>query len=214
LNRGTFIVLAFNLFILFWKKENRKIVIGFLIVGIIGAIYYSDLLVLYFNRFFTNSGGNERFLADESALYRIEVWRVAIETIFQYPLGIGGTGFLYVWPRISVIPLLYFPTPHQILLYIGVDYGLPALFIFIILIVHIIRKTCDLCNSSVLIYKRLFFYIKLSIIGYLIHGFLTGGELSHLWGNVSPNNGFTYILMTLLAIVSYHYKILKNNNNY
>ena len=203
LNRGTFVVLAFNLFVLFWKKENRKMVIGFLVFGIVGAIYYSDLLVLYFNRFFTNSGGNERFLTDESALYRIEVWRVAIKAILNYPLGLGGTGYMLAWAIYTNYPHVIFVTPHQIFLYIAVDYGLPALFIFLTLIIIVLRKLSILYKSVTLRNRKLFFYIKLSLIGYIIHGFLTGGELSHLSGTMYPNNGYTYILMILLAFISF-----------
>jgi O-antigen ligase len=204
LNRGTFVVIAFNLLVLFWKKETRKIVVGFFIIGVIAAFYFSDMIFLYLSRFFSDTGGQVKFLRDESALFRIEVWRVGIETIFQYPLGVGGTGFHLMWQKISIAPDLYFGTPHQIFLYLGVDYGVPAMLVFIFFVVAVIRKTSSLYALKNLRNNELFYYIRLSIIGYLIHGFLTGGELSHLWGNISPNNGFSYILMILIAIVSYH----------
>ncbi len=89
LNRGTFVVLVVYLFLLFWKKENRKIVIGFVFAGIVGAVYYIDLLILYINRFFGGGGEQSKFLMDQSALYRLEIWRVAIEAIIEYPLGMG-----------------------------------------------------------------------------------------------------------------------------
>ena len=204
LNRGTFIVIAFNLIVLFWKRETRKIVIGFLVIGTIGAIYFSDMIFLYVSRFFSDSGGQVKFLRDESALFRIEVWRVGLETILQYPLGVGGNGFHLMWQKISIAPLFYFGTPHQIFLHLGVDYGVPAMIVFIFFIVSVITKSSFLYKSIDLDNNHLFYYIRLSIIGYLIHGFLTGGELSHLWGNIAPNNGFSYILMILIALVSFH----------
>ena len=211
LNRGTFVVLIFNLIVLFWKKENRLIVFGLLIIGIIMSIYFSDLLMLYINRFVTtNSGNKSGFLADESAMFRFEVWRVGIQTILQHPFGVGGNGFNYMWERLSIAPQLYFGTPHQIFLYIGVDYGLPALIIFLALIVIIFKNISVLSKSQEFNEHNLFFYLRISLIGYLIHGFLTGGEFSHLWGNVLPNNGFTYILMIVLAIVSHYSQILKS----
>lgn len=210
LNRGTFVVIIFNLIFFFWKKENRRMVLALLIIGSIVSIYFSDLLMLYINRFVTNSGNTSSFLADESAMLRIEVWRVGIQSIIQHPFGVGGNGFNYVWGRLSIAPQLYFGTPHQIFLYIGVDYGLPALVIFLVLIVVVFKNISVLSKFQELKEHNIFFYLRISMIGYLIHGFLTGGELSHLSGNLLPNNGYTYILMIVLAIISHNYQILKS----
>ena len=204
LNRGTFVVLAVYLFLLFWKKENRKIVIGFIIVGAMSAIYFIDLLVLYVNRF-VGGGEQVKFLMDQSALYRLEVWRVAIEAISRYPLGMGGIGYQYAWDKFGIEPGLNFVTPHQIILYIAVDYGIPALLAFIFLFIIVFKSISVLSKADVIAHSKLFYYIKIAFIGYFIHGFLTGGEFSHLSGNIFPTNGYSYILMILLAIVSFQY---------
>lgn len=213
LNRGTFIVLTVYLFLLFWKKENRKIVISFILTGIAGAIYFIDLLILYLNRFLGGGTGQSKFLMDNSALYRLEIWRVAAEAIIKYPLGMGGMGYQYAWKKFGFDSTLLFVTPHQILLYIAIDYGVPALIAFIILFIIAFKWTSTLAKAKDNINSKLFYYIRLAFIGYFIHGFLTGGELSHLSGNMIPNNGYSYILMILLAIVSFQYgkyKELKN----
>ncbi len=205
LNRGTFVVLLVYLFLLFWKKENRKIVIGFVFTGIVGAIYFIDLLTLYINRFLGGGGEQFKFLMDQSALYRLEIWRVAIEAIIKYPLGMGGVGFGYAWKKFSFDPTQIFLTPHQILLYIAIDYGIPALLAFIFLFIIVFKWISLLSRADSIPHSKLFYYIKLAFIGYFIHGFLTGGELSHLSGNMLPNNGYSYILMILLVIVSFQY---------
>jgi len=204
LNRGTFIVIAVYLFLLFWKKENRKIVIGFIFTGAMSALYFIDLLILYVNRFI---GGGEqvRFLLDQSALYRLELWRVGIEGIIRYPLGMGGVGFHYAWKKFSIDPTQIFLTPHQIILYIAVDYGVPALLAFIFLFIIVFKRISLLSRADSIAHSKLFYYIKLAFIGYFIYGFLTTGEFSHLSGNIFPNNGYSYILMILLAIVSFQY---------
>ncbi len=204
LNRGTFVVLAVYLFLLFWKKENRKIVIGFIFTGAMSALYFIDLLILYVNRFI-GGGEQARFLMDQSALYRLEVWRVGIEGIISYPLGLGGVGYHYAWEKFSIAPTQTFLTPHQIILYIAVDYGIPALLAFIFLFITVFKKISLLSRDDRIAHSKLFYYIKIAFIGYFIHGFLTGGEFSHLSGNIFPNNGYSYILMILLAIVSFHY---------
>jgi len=209
LNRGTFVVLAVYLFLLFWKKENRKIVIGFVIAGLVGAMYYIELLILYINRFFGGGAEQSKFLMEPSALYRLEVWRVAIEAIINYPLGMGGVGYGYAWKKFSIDPTRTFQTPHQILLYVAIDYGVPALLAFVFLLIIVFKSISLLSKTNSLVNSKLFYYIKLGLIGYLIHGFLTGGEFSHLSGNIMPNNGYSYILMILLAIVSYEYSNYK-----
>jgi O-antigen ligase len=202
LNRGTFVILAFYLFVLFWKKENRKIVLGFLVSGLIAAAYFSNLIFIYINRFLGGNATQSGFLGDESALFRIQIWKLGFETIIKNPFGIGGTGFIDVWKKYGIDQSWTFVTPHQILLYIGVDYGLPALIAFISLFVVLFKSLSYLSKKSEQKGLDLFYYVRLSLIGYLIHGFLTGGELSHLSGNIYPNNGYSYILMILLAIVS------------
>lgn len=213
LNRGTFVVLAVYLFLLFWKKENRKIVFGFVFAGIVGAMYYIDLLTLYINRFFGGGSEHSKFLMDQSALYRLEIWRVAIEAIIKYPLGMGGIGYGYAWKKFSIDPTQIFLTPHQLLLYIAIDYGFPALLAFIFLFIVVFKWTSLLSKADSISHSKLFYFIKLAFIGYIIHGFLTGGELSHLSGNMLPNNGYSYILMILLAIVSFQYGKYKDLKN-
>jgi O-antigen ligase len=202
LNRGTFLILAVYLFILFWKKENRKIVLGFIVSGLVAAAYFSNLLIIYINRFLGGNATQTGFLGDESALFRIQIWKLGFETILKNPFGIGGTGFIDVWKKYGIDQSWTFVTPHQILLYIGVDYGLPALIAFIFLFVVLFKSLSYLSKNSEQKNTNLFYYVRLSLIGYLIHGFLTGGELSHLSGNIYPNNGYSYILMILLALVS------------
>lgn len=209
LNRGTFVVLIVYLFILFWKKDNRNRVIGFIIAGTIASLYFIDLIILYINRFL-GGGEQAKLLADQSALYRVEIWRVALEAISMYPLGMGGAGYYYAWKTLSIDPSRIFATPHQILLYVAIDYGVPALIAFIFLIFIVFKNASHLSRYENFDHSKLFYYLKIALIGYFIHGFLTGGEFSHLSGNLFPNNGYSYLLMILLAIVSYYYGKYKN----
>lgn len=207
LNRGTFVVVIFNLFFLFAIKRNRKIIFALFAAGALAAVYFSSLLILYINRFFGGgeAAGKGGIALDQSALYRLEVWDVAFQAIARYPLGMGGTGYIYAWQKFGHETTIYFVTPHQIFLYLAVDYGVPALLAFLVLLLVFFkgaRYLYKLKNNS---YSIFFYHLLAAMIGYLIHGFLTGGELSHLSGNVLPNNGYSYMLMIVLALVSYHY---------
>ncbi|MBT8390610.1 MAG: hypothetical protein KJO48_02455, partial [Ignavibacteria bacterium] len=89
-----------------------------------------------------------------------------------------------------------------------------ALIAFILIFVVLFKSLSTLTKNSAGESQNLFYYVRLSLIGYLIHGFLTGGELSHLSGNIYPNNGYSYILMILLALISVELtnrRTIKNN---
>lgn len=205
LNRGTFVVIAFYFFIFVFKKENRKIILGFLILGALGIYYFSNLIVIYINRFLGSNASGANISLDESALYRIELWRVGLEGMIKYPLGLGGNGFDFVWKKYGIDSTRFWSSPHQILLHIAIDYGVPALIVFIVLYYKYFRSSSILSKLKNFDLSKLFFYIKIALIGYLIHGFLTGAEISHLSGAILPTNGYTYLLMILFAIISVYY---------
>ncbi len=207
INRGTFVVILFNLFFLFAIKRNRKIIFAFFTAVAIGAVYFSSLLILYFNRFFGGgeAAGKGGIALDQSALYRLEVWEVGLKAVIHYPLGMGGIGYEYAWQKFAHDAKLFFGTPHQLFLYIAIDYGVPALIAFIVLLFVFFKNARYLYKLKSYEYSIFFYHLIAAMAGYIIHGFLTGGELSHLSGHVLPNNGYTYMLMIVLALVSYHY---------
>jgi hypothetical protein len=59
----------------------------------------------------------------------------------------------------------------------------------------------------------MFKYFKISIIGFVLYGLITDGELSHLTGTIVPNNGYNIFLFTLLAIISASISQLQNVKN-
>ena len=204
LNRGTLIVIFIQLFLLLFIKKARKLVRIFLIAGGLAAIYFSKLIIIYLFRFFNGSNG---MLTDPSAVNRIFLWEVGLKTMFNYPLGIGADAFQYFWLKAG-INTIFFGSPHNILLDIGVSYGIPALLVFIIIIYKIFQYINFLIkhdNNLTDLYKC----FRISIIGYILIGFITGGELSHLSGFMYPNNGYTLILMIIFGIIVFRFKQLK-----
>jgi hypothetical protein len=214
LNRGTFLILGVQLFLLAFIKEARKIVFGIIVIGIAVALQFSNLLLLYLQRFVGNTGGNQLMdMVDKSAQYRIDAWVTALKILWIYPFGVGAGGFQYAWEKYGTDPTFYLGTPHQLFLSIGVDYGLLAMIVFIIfLIISIlysnrVNKYGDADSS----YQQKF--ITISLIGYAAYGMITVGELSHLSGFKYPNNGYTLVLLSLIAITSYNYSKMKSSSN-
>jgi hypothetical protein len=210
-NRGTFIVMAIELFFMFFYKSNRKAIYVFLLIAVLAGIYFSDLLILYFSRFVGGKGASKNNpLLDASALYRIEAWKLGLNLLWKYPFGVGPGGFQNVWERFGPYPNVYLGTPHQLFLSVGVDYGLMALLVFGAVLAYAfyslnkIHKThaADVSLARIL---------KISVIGYVVYGMITDGELSHLSGFTFPNNGYTLILFSVLAMASNFINKYKKN---
>jgi len=203
-NRGTFIVLIIELFLLFFIRENRKIIYGFFVAMISAAVYFSHLLLFYIYRFIggSNSSGDTSYL-DTSAMYRYEAWKVGLKLLYLYPFGVGAGGFQYAWQIYGRYPTLFLGTPHQLFLSIGVDYGVLPMLCFIAMLILAFVYSEKLSKSAALNpHFEMFKYVKISLIGFVIYGTITDGELSHLSGLTLPNNGYTLLLFTLLGIIS------------
>jgi len=211
-NRGTFIVLGLQILILYFRRQNRPVIYLILISAIVLGFLFRDILLLYILRFIAGGGSETKLtFVDNSAIYRIDAWRVGLLVLFNYPFGVGAGSFQYMYEMYGSIKNLYLGTPHQLLLSIGVDYGVPCLVVFIVILFIAIRKSKELYadnkeNNS------LFYYVIISFIGYFVYGLITDGELSHLSGSIVPNNGYTLFLFSLIAIVVYNYAIVKSSN--
>ena len=187
-NRGTFLVIVIELFLLFQIKETRKLVLWFIIAALLILVYFHELVLLYVQRFF--AGENEVSASskyiDLSALYRIEAWKLGVSLLFMFPVGLGAGGFQYAWEKYGHYSQVYLGTPHQLFLSIGVDYGVLTMLIFIIILISVYYY----CNSITKIESEsnnIFRYLKISIIGFVCYGVTTGGELSHLSGFIAQS---------------------------
>ncbi|MGD8778205.1 MAG: O-antigen ligase family protein [Ignavibacteria bacterium] len=207
-NRGTFLVLGFQILLLYMIKENRKIIYLLMIVFIGFAVYYNELIILYIFRFFSGTQANP--LLDVSALNRFAAWVVGLKIIFNYPLGVGAGAFQYFWEYWGLDSSFYLGTPHQLFLSVGVDYGVSTLLIFISILLVAFYYSSKLSKIKSADDENFFDYIRISIIGYVSYGMITDGELSHLSGFTFPNNGYTLFLILLLALISYKYNLKKS----
>ena len=211
-NRGTFLIIVIQLFLLYRMKNNRKIIYVFVLACIVMAVYYNEILLLYIQKFL--AGKNEATTSaylDYSALYRLEGWKLGSQLLFVYPLGLGGGGFLYAWEKFGPAPSFFLPSPHQLFLSVGVSYGVLSMIIFIIILITS-YSYCNKMAKSQHDAPNVFNYLKISIIGFVGYGVTTGGELSHLTGFITPNNGYTLLLFTLIAVISYHRVMFSSGN--
>ena len=212
LNRGTFIILSFQLILLFFIKPTRKFIYITIIAGISALIYFADLLFIYLFRFLGTSEGNQiSDLVDKSAQYRFDAWLTALKLIFLYPLGLGAGGFQFGWEKYGTDPSFYLGSPHQLFLSVGVDYGVLTMLAFILFLFLVYKYSVKLVKSSAGEISYLQRFISISLIGYIFYGLITVGELSHLSGFKYPNNGYTLVLLTLIGITIYNYNKIFSN---
>jgi hypothetical protein len=207
-NRGTVIVLLLQVAFLYAIRENRR-PLRVLLAGLgLVVIFYSRLILLYLFRFLAGAegAGAGSPLLDASALYRLQAWKVGLRILVEYPFGVGGGGFQYIWRLSGPDPTFFRGTPHHLFLSIGVDYGVLALAAFVG-ILGLSYKYASALQGSVEgnPYRDLFRYIRISLIGFVAYGMITDGELSHLTGFIAPNNGYTLLLFSVLAFVSFSY---------
>jgi len=212
LNRGTFLILSLQLFLLFFIKPTRKFIYVAIIAGIAALIYFKDLVFLYLFRFLGTSEGNQiADLVDKSAQIRIDAWMTALKLLWIYPFGLGGGGFQYGWEKYGTDPTYYLGTPHQLFLSVGVDYGILTMLAFILFIFISFSYSIRLFKSSYAETSFLQKFITISLVGYICYGLITVGELSHLSGFKYPNNGYTLVLLALIGITIYNYKKIFSN---
>jgi hypothetical protein len=207
LNRGTFAVMGLELLLLYTMQENKRILRWLFCAGLVLAGFFNKLIGFYVLRFIAGSGkSTEVMVIDQSALYRLEAWKTGFKSLFLYPFGVGGGGFQYVWHMYGTDPHFYLGTPHQLFLSIGVDYGLAALIVFLTILFFVFSYTVEIARSlRESPVKRLFKYLAISFIGFITYGLISDGELSHLSGFVTPNNGYSLIFFALLATASVCY---------
>lgn len=209
-NRGTFLVLGLQLFLLYFNKDHRKLIHFVVVLLLIVGLIFNQLVVFYISRFMLG-GSSDTVMLDPSTFFRLEAWRIGLNTLFIYPFGVGAGGFQFVWEQLSHYPNIYLGTPHHLFLSIGVDYGIIPLLTFFVFVgiayyySHILYKDKETSRDE----KYLFFGIKVSIISYVAYGLITDGELSHLTGFTWPNNGYTLYFFTLLALISHYYNNFK-----
>lgn len=205
-NRGTLIVLLFQVILLSLRKENRSLLFVLSAVAVIVLVLNIEIIVFYLSRFIIGSGSAETTLIDRSAQYRLDAWSVGAMLLWKYPFGIGAGSFQHMWEIYGTQSNFYLGTPHHLFLSIGVDYGVPALILFLMVLfsaVRLSRTPSASLPAAAAVYYR---YAFVSLAGFLLYGVLTDGELSHLSGFRYPNNGYTLILYTVIAVLFDHHR--------
>ncbi|WP_392486647.1 O-antigen ligase family protein [Haloimpatiens sp. FM7315] len=177
--RGAWICFILSVFLILISKKYSKILI---VLTSIGLLLSKPALSFIISR----GNQNTTFFTNESSVARIQSIFTDIQILKKFPFGIGMSSFKEFYKEFAGRGYLAMPESlrfkataahymlehaHNLLLQIGVEFGLVALVIFIALIINRLR----LCLKNYGENRGLF----ISTLIYVIFSTLTGNEFNH-----------------------------------
>lgn len=196
--RGAWLTAVIAIFLIFLSKKYKKVVICMIIIG---AIFLKPAMSFILTR--GNSVGG--FLQNESAVARIQSISTDVMIIKKYPFGIGMSSFPEYYKEFALRGYLAMPQglrwsvnaahymlehAHNLILQIGVEFGLISLMAYILMIINRIKITFKNYEKN-----RGYF---VSMICYLIFSTLTGNEFNHK--GVITGTILIFLVMALIQI--------------
>lgn len=176
--RGAWLTYIMVIFLSLMGKKYRKI----LYLASIPAVFLAKPVLSYI----INRGTSTSFLNNSSAVARLQSIFTDIIIMKKYPFGIGGGSFGEAYKRFSFEGYLLMPEnirfnaivapyplehAHNLLLQIGVEFGIVAAIIFVLIIINCIKASwADLSYSSGAL---------IGIVIYFIFSVITGNEFNH-----------------------------------
>lgn len=177
-SRGAWLCYLMVLFISLISSKYKKIIFAMLIPALILAKPAFHYII--------NRGTTTSFLNNESAVARMQSIFTDLIIMKNYPFGIGGGNFSQVYKKFSFQGYLLMPEhirfnstaahyplehAHNLLLQIGVEFGVIAAIVFVFIIINRLKfaKTNFKYNRGALN----------SVIIYSIFSLITGNEFNH-----------------------------------
>ncbi|SJZ63933.1 O-antigen ligase like membrane protein [Clostridium tetani] len=199
-SRGAWLCYLIVLFISLISKKYKKIIFAMLIPGVILAKPAFSYII--------NRGTTTSFLNNESAVARMQSIFTDLIIMKNYPFGIGGGNFSEAYKKFSFQGYLLMPEnirfnstaahyplehAHNLLLQIGVEFGLIAAIVFIFIIINRLKfaKSNFQYNRGALN----------SVIIYSIFSLVTGNEFNHK-GVITG----TLVIFIVFGIIELSYK--------
>jgi O-antigen ligase len=199
--RGAWLTFILSIFLILISKKYKKYL---LVLSGIGLIVMKPVLQFIISR----GTGSVTFLNNPSAVSRIQAIFTDFIIMKKYPFGAGMGNFAELYKEYSVQGYMSIPDflrwkmivapymlehPHNLFLEIGVDLGIFAMVLFLIIIIISIVKTIKNYENN-----RGFF---VSIVTFSFMAVMTGSELNHK-GVISG----TLILFLIIALVEINSK--------
>ncbi len=173
-SRGAALAMLVSAMTLFMRVKQKLTI---LVIGVIAI-----LLMLPFvpERWYSRMDTIQRYEEDASAMGRINAWHAAWNMAIDRPLTGGG---LNAFTRETVAR--YAPNPqdfhdvHSIYFEVLGEMGFPGIFVFLTLILSVIRRLTSVIRRSNLLYEGQFFSdyadaLLIGLVAYLVNGAFLG----------------------------------------
>ncbi|MFD3156168.1 O-antigen ligase family protein [Haloimpatiens sp. FM7330] len=177
--RGAWLCFIASIFLLLISKKYKKLLIVFIVAGLILAKPALSFII-------SRGTGNTTLLTNESSVARIQSIFTDINIIKKYPFGIGMSNFAHKYKEFAGVGYLSMPEKfrwkvtaahymlehaHNLLLQIGVEFGIVSLILFIMLLINRVKVMLKDYEQN----RGLF----VSLIIYTIISTMTGNEFNH-----------------------------------
>ncbi|MGL4730052.1 MAG: O-antigen ligase family protein [Clostridium sp.] len=198
--RGAWLIGLLAVFATLISKKYKKLVIAMMILGVIFLQPTMSFIL-------TRGNSVESFIHNESAIARIQ--SISTDTLImrEYPFGVGMSSFPEYYKEFAVRGYLNMPDKlrlnvdaahymlehaHNLILQIGVEFGVLALIIYLALIFNRLKVTLKNYSEN-----RPYF---VSIICYICFSVVTGNEFNHK--GVITGTLVIFLVMALVQIKS------------
>lgn len=206
--RGAWITFLLSALILMISKKYSKLLIAFSAVGL---VFIKPLFSLIISR----GTGGTTFFANQSSMARMQSIFTDFHMMVKYPFGIGAANFYERYKEFAVKGYLSMPEAlrwkvnaadymlehaHNLLLQIGVEFGVVTLILFIVLIINRIRVMFKNYSDNRALFTSLIIYIIFSV--------LTGNVFNHK-GVITG----TLVLFLIFGLIQVNNKVTLKNKN-
>lgn len=177
-SRGAWICYIAIIFMSLYSKKYRKVFVALLVP----ALFIAKPVFHYI----ISRGTTTSFLNNESAVARLQSIFTDIILMKKYPFGIGGGNFAEAYKNFSlegyfampkyiryraIAPSYTLENAHNLILQIGVEFGIAAACIFVLIIINRLKTAAKNLNYSRGAFNSIFIYFVFSLI--------TGNEFDH-----------------------------------
>jgi O-antigen ligase len=197
-SRGSYLglITAFCSLFLMARKKERKI----LAIAVIGALFIVPLLAKdskIYERF--GSIFVEEDQRDYSAESRLIFWGAALDMLSDHPFGLGGHAFKKVYGMIYLEKrgIDVFRAVHNSYLDIATQWGIQGLFLHLLLIYLIFKKTLKAAQYQLLKHNAYHesFFIKACLSG------MVGFSASSIFSNTLDEEWLYWMLAMMLGYI-------------
>ncbi len=190
-SRGGIIALVVGLLVAAWfDARARRLVLAIAVATTILAVTIPDVGAVLTARF-----TQEEVLRSEPVRDRARALGLAVRTVGTTPVGTGAAAFRAIWREAGYSePALQ--SPHNLVLGVAVEYGLTAGIAFLVWLAasgHVVAQRLRQRPRDPLLLG-----LAAGAGAYFVTGMLTGGDLSHLAGEV-PLATQTVLFLTAVA---------------